>query len=171
MHLEIRESRDVAVITRINEVVQNLHAREYPHYFKPFNYQEVYQNMQETLAKENWHAYVAFVDEVPAGFVLFFIRDYKENPYRYSYRAVHVDQICVLNEFQRSGVGSNLMDAVEQFAREKGMDQLELTYWERNSQAARFYRKKGFAPQVDFVVKRLAGDGGQVPFHQMELTI
>ena len=69
MRLEIKESRDVAILTRMNEVVQDLHVREYPHYFKPFNYQEVYQSMQEALAKENWHAYVAFAEDQPAGFV------------------------------------------------------------------------------------------------------
>ncbi|PKL13924.1 MAG: GNAT family N-acetyltransferase [Spirochaetae bacterium HGW-Spirochaetae-8] len=160
MHLEMKESRDAAILTTINEVVQNLHAREYPQYFKPFNYQAVHQALQEALAKDNWHAYIACIDGIPAGFVLFFIRDYKENPYRYSYRAVHVDQICVLQEFQGEGVGSFLMDAVERFARENGVDQLELTYWEKNSQAARFYRKKGYEPQVNFVVKRLAGSFG-----------
>jgi len=156
MGLKMREMRDAAIITTMNEVVQNLHTREYPQYFKPFNYQAVYQSMQEALAKEDWHAYVAFVDDIPAGFVLFFVRDYKENPYRYSYRGVHVDQICVLQEFQGGGVGSFLMDAVERFAQDNGVEQLELTYWERNSQATRFYRKKGFEPQVSFVVKHLA---------------
>ncbi len=159
MQLEIKESHDIAIITRINEVVQDLHAREYPNYFKPFDYPEVYRAMQEALAKENWHAYVAFAGEKPAGFVLFYIRDYKENPYRYSYRAVHVDQICVLNEFQRGGVGSCLMEAVERFAQENSVDQIELSYWEMNSQAAEFYRKKGFKAQVSFVVKSLAVDG------------
>ncbi len=69
MRLEIKESRDVAILTRMNEFVQKLHVREYSHYFKPFNYQEVYQSMQEALAKENWHAYVAFAEDQPAGFV------------------------------------------------------------------------------------------------------
>ena len=158
MSLEIVESRDAVVLTLMNQVVQNLHARDYPQYFKPFNYQEVYQAMQEALAKENWYAYIAFADDLPAGFVLFFIREYNENPYRYSYKAVHVDQICVLDKFQRGGVGSYLMEAVERFAQQNKVDQLELTYWEKNSQAARFYRKKGYEPQVNFVVKRLAGD-------------
>ena len=89
--------------------------------------------------------------------MLFFIRDYKENPYRYSYKAVHVDEICVLQEFQGGGVGSFLMDAIERFALDYGVDQLELTYWENHSQAMRFYQKKGYEALANFVVERLAG--------------
>ena len=153
MSIEIQETRDAAVIAELNRTVQNLHARKYPTHFKPYDYSAVLEAITASLTQDNWFAFVAMVDGQPAGYVLFYIRDYAENPFRYAYRGIHLDQIAVKEEFQRQNIGSRLMDNVEEFARKRGLSRLELTYWDKNTEAGNFYTKRGFDHGLHFVIK------------------
>jgi len=155
MSIEIQETKDAAVIAELNRTVQELHARRYPEYFKPYDYQAVFRSISETLAQENWFAFVARTDGQAAGYVLFYIRDYPENPFRRAYCALHIDQIAVKEEFQRQKVGSLLMYQVEEFAKNRGITQLELTYWAKNIEAGNFYAKRGFGPGLHFVIQKM----------------
>lgn len=155
MSVEIQETKDAVVIAELNRTVQELHARKYPEYFKPYDYQAIFRSMTETLAQENWFAFVARADGQPAGYVLFYIRDYKENPFRHAYCGLHIDQIAVKEEFQRRNIGSLLMDKVEEFAKNRGIVQLELTYWDKNTEAGNFYAKRGFGPGLHFVIRKM----------------
>lgn len=154
MTIDIQETRDAAIIAELNSAVQNLHARKYPEYFKPYDYQAVLRSMTEMLAKKNWFAFVATVAGQPAGYVLFYIRDYVENPFRYAYSGLHIDQLAIKEEFQRRNVGSLLMDKVEEFARSRSIAQLELTYWDKNTEAGNFYAKRGFINGMHFVTRK-----------------
>jgi len=155
MSIEIQETKNAAVIAELNRTVQNLHAHRYPEYFKPYDYQAVLRSITETLAQENWFAFVAKADGQPAGYVLFYIRDYQENPFRHPYRGLHIDQIAVKEEFQRRNIGSLLMDKVEEFAKNRGIAQLELTYWDKNTEAGNFYAKRGFSSGLHFVIRKM----------------
>ncbi|OHB56969.1 MAG: hypothetical protein A2Y12_20755, partial [Planctomycetes bacterium GWF2_42_9] len=136
-----------------NRLVQELHALRYPEYFKPYDYPSVLESITGMLAQEKWYAFVARIDNILAGYVLFYIRDYAENPFRYAYRGIHIDQIAVLEEYQHQHVGSSLMDKVESFARSQGISRLELTYWDKNTEAGSFYAKRGFVNGLHFVAK------------------
>ena len=153
MSIEIQESRDAAVIAGLNRTVQALHARKYPTHFKPYDYSAVLEAVAASLAQDNWFAFVATVDGQPAGYVLFYIRDYAENPFRYAYRGIHIDQIAVKEEFQRRKIGSLLMDNVEEFARNRDISRFELTYWDKNTEAGNFYARRGFVNGLHFVTK------------------
>ena len=40
MSITVVESKDVNIITMLNETVQNLHYEKYPEYFKAYNYEK-----------------------------------------------------------------------------------------------------------------------------------
>jgi len=155
MAIAIRETKDAAIIAELNRTVQNLHVQKYPEYFKPYDYQAVLSSLAEILARENWFAYLAEAEGQPAGYVLFYIRNYAENPFRYAYCGMHIDQIAVKEEFQRRNIGSLLMDKVEAFAKSRGVSQLELTYWDKNVEAGNFYAKRGFGQGTRFVIRKM----------------
>ena len=154
MKIEIHESRDSDVIAKLNQTVQNLHVKEYPQYFKEYDYNSVKVVIDELLSKDNWFSFIAYWNAEPVGYVLFYIRHYQENTFRYAYKAIHIDQISVSRKYQRTNIGTLLMDRVEEFASEKKIDQIELTYWDRNIHAKKFYEKRGFVSNFHFVVKQ-----------------
>ena len=62
-------------------------------------------------------------------------------------KTVCLDNIFVLPECRRSGVGKKLFGAVEQWAREQGAVRLDLHTWEFNKDAIALYRTMGMTPQ------------------------
>ena len=155
MNIRIIKSKDSKIIAEINKTVQNLHVAEYPEYFKTFDNKAVNEGISKILNDRNWYSYIAYADEIPAGYALFYTRQYNENPFRYKYRGIHIDQICVAEKYQGMNIGSLLVDKIEKFAIKNKMDQIELSYWEKNSSAKKFYNKHGFEEISHFAVKQL----------------
>jgi diamine N-acetyltransferase len=155
MKIEIRLSKDAALLARMNRAVQDLHYGLHPEYFKPYSYDEAFAFLSRQLEEENWFCYVAAVDGADAGYALFFVREYCENPFRKGYRGIHVDQISIEPKYKGRGIGKALMSEIEAFARKEKAEQLELTHWELNEEAKGFYGHLGFATNFRFVAKRL----------------
>ena len=107
------------------------------------------------IKNENWYSYIAYAENVAVGYALFFIRTYDENPFRYKYRGLHVDQICVTTKYQRMNIGTLLMEKIEEFADKKNVEQIQLRYWDKNINAKDFYCRRGFEEMMHFSVKRL----------------
>jgi GNAT superfamily N-acetyltransferase len=55
--------------------------------------------------------------------------------------------LYVFAEHRGCGVGARLVDGFRGWAKQRGMDRLEVTAYANNSDALRFYRRHGFAPQ------------------------
>lgn len=155
MNIDIRFSRDAALISRMNQPVQELHFKLYPEYFKAFSLEETTAFMAKQLEAENWHCIISSVDGKDIGYALFFVRDYPENPFRKPYKGIHIDQISILPEFKNMGIGRAMMDKIEAFAKKEQATQIELTHWELNEDAKGFYAHLGFATNFRFVAKGL----------------
>jgi GNAT superfamily N-acetyltransferase len=154
MSITIVELKDANIITILNETVQNLHYEKYPEYFKAYDYQAIRKAIEELLTQDNWYSYVAYDDNKPIGYILFYVKEYKENPFRYSYKGIHIDQLSVIKEYQNKGIGSLLMKKAEDKGKDNNVSQIELTYWEKNTEAKEFYEKKGFEEGIHFIIKR-----------------
>jgi ribosomal protein S18 acetylase RimI-like enzyme len=155
MPIIIKQNNDAKPIAELNKTVQNIHCAAYPNAFKPYDFNAVLAYFFGVLKKDNWHSFLAFDGTKPIGYVVFYIKDYQENPFRYAYKSVHIDQICVESNYQGNGIGSLLMDEVAQFAKVNGIRQLELSYWAENNHAKSFYAKQGFQTMHYFVTKEL----------------
>ena len=154
MSITIVEQKDANIITILNETVQNLHYEKYPEYFKAYDYQTIRKAIEELLTQDTWYSYVAYDDNKPIGYILFYVKEYKENPFRYSYKGIHIDQLSVIKEYQNKGIGSLLMKKAEDKGKENNVSQIELTYWDKNTEAKEFYDKKGFEEGIHFITKR-----------------
>ncbi|UTC63187.1 GNAT family N-acetyltransferase [Treponema sp. OMZ 787] len=155
MNLSFRLSKDFEKIALMNKDVQELHYRLYPEYFKPFSYDSTVEFLKKQLQEDNWFCCIVSCDGKDAGYALFYIRDYQENPVRKAYRGIHIDQIGIDPEYRRKGLGKALMAEIEKIAVQEGASQIELTHWEFNEEAKFFYKNIGFDTCLRFVVKKL----------------
>jgi diamine N-acetyltransferase len=153
--MKIELTKDFKLVAKLNYEIQKHHIDLYEEYFRETKIEEVENYYKNQLEDPNWFCYIAYIDEEPIGYALFFIRNYEQNPFRKSYLGIHIDQISVLPRYKKQGIGTALMATIENFAKDKNATQLELTYWENNVEAKMFYEKLGFNPHMRFTVKRI----------------
>ena len=106
---------------------------------------------------------IAELDGSPVGYVkLNLNRDYDSqmNP-----KTLEIERIYAVKEFVGKGVGSQLMQACVDEARQRGCNSIWLGVWEKNPRAIRFYKKWGFQeigmhtfmlgndPQTDYIME------------------
>ena len=109
----------------------------------------------ESLLKKNeYWSFIAYLDEPPIGYAIVFKRKFEENAFRKNYTALVIDQMCVIDEFQHQGVGSQLVSEVRGFAKKMGVDKLELTVWSKNKEARAFYHRIGFNTILEYRLRR-----------------
>ena len=59
--------------------------------------------------------------------------------------------MCVKKKFRRRGIGNRLVSTIRDFAKQQGIDKLELSVWNQNEEAKSFYIGMGFHTQIDYM--------------------
>ena len=65
------------------------------------------------------------------------------------YKEVHISDLIVIEEYRKKHIGSKLMQTVEEYFKNKGFENINLTTY--GFQAPEFYKKCGF--EIEFVRK------------------
>jgi GNAT superfamily N-acetyltransferase len=105
---------------------------------------------------------IAYVDNVPVGFALWF--------YNYSTflarQGLYLEDLFVLPEWRGHGIGRRLLSHLASIAVERGCGRMEWSVLDWNESAIGFYRKLGATVMEDWRICRLTGEtlaalGGQ----------
>jgi ribosomal protein S18 acetylase RimI-like enzyme len=100
----------------------------------------------EKLSDDQWHqrlqdhVFIAFTGNEPVGIMGLS----RFRPKKMAHRATLV-MVYIQKRFRSTGLSKNLLDAVIDFAKAKGILQIELGVSAENLEALRFYRRNGFA--------------------------
>lgn len=70
------------------------------------------------------------------------------------YKEVHIGDLIVLEEYRNKHIGIKLMDTVEEYFKDKGFENMNLTTYK--FQAPEFYKKCGF--KVEFIRENKEND-------------
>jgi ribosomal protein S18 acetylase RimI-like enzyme len=147
MTLEIRKAReeDNALLAKLNEDVQALHAAALPHFFKQPNVDDpgLADMFIEKLTDTNQFILIAFVDNIPAGYVYAELQIKSETPRHPKKNMVYVHHISVRPKFQKQGIGRALLDEIKVYASQKGIETLALDVWTFNENARTFFKSYG----------------------------
>lgn len=155
MKTEIIESKNFNLIASLVEEVQNLHAMLFPSVYKIYEEKGIKETMERMLSDEQSWVFVAQLNGEVIAYILLLIKDVPENAFHYSYRVLHIDQLVVSKNHQKTGVGSMMMDKTEALATELSINRLELDHLHINKVAANFFRRKAYKPYRDKLFKIL----------------
>ena len=72
----------------------------------------------------------------------------------------HVEAIGVKRSHQRRGIGTLLMAEVEDWARRKALEHIELGVWDFNESAVAFYEGQGYGTTIRSMAKDLPSSAG-----------
>ena len=95
-------------------------------------------------------------DSALVGAVYLRIYDTPPAPEMRPRRRLHVESLVVAKAQRRLSIGRNLMAAAEVWGRARGAEQVVLTVWAGNQNAARFYRALGYEPAATVLSRELA---------------
>jgi len=110
---------------------------------------EAYLNSQfsdEKLLEELQHPrtrfFLAYLNGIPAAFTK--VRDDRKAKKLEEIKAIEIQRIYVLQEYQGFSLGKAMLDMIKELARKDGYQTIWLQVWQKNNKAIRFYQKAGF---------------------------
>lgn len=158
MDLTIRPAtaQDYDDLCEIIAEVDEMHRRQCPHIFqKPPGPARERAYIQGLLADEDHGLFVAESGGRVAGFLHVVVHDTPPIPILVPRRLAVVDNLVVRRDLRRAGIGRALMERAEQWAREQGATEIDLTVFEFNAGAIAFYRSLGYETRTRRMSKAL----------------
>lgn len=146
MEISIEQTNNAKLLAELNKDVQDLHHELYPKEFKPFDLNEAENAFQTLLLNSNNHAFIAKYQGNVVGYLLAFISIRNESAFQHQKTFLIIDQIAVLKQHRKKGIARKLLEQALLLAKENGIEEIELEYWENNSIARDFFSKNGFKP-------------------------
>lgn len=136
---------DLASICELADQVNATHHYELPHIFThPEDSKGSMEFWSNQLKADNSTFLVAKNNDSVVGFITANLTENVENPFLTSTKVCRVSTVIVSECLQKQGIGSKLMGAVENWAREFGAKDISLTVMEFNKNAHSFYINNGY---------------------------
>ncbi|WP_064093414.1 GNAT family N-acetyltransferase [Rossellomorea aquimaris] len=153
--MKITTTKNYELIAKLNKGVQDIHVKEYPEYFKEYDYESIKDFYKANIENENCVFLLIEEENEPKGYAWIEHKHYKENPFKKAYQSIIVHQLNIIEFHRAKGYGSYLMNEIYLIAEQKGISKVELDYWANNSLAQKFYRKHGFTLYREYVFKEI----------------
>lgn len=144
MEIKIEQTKDPSEISKLNESVQSIHHRLFPEDFKEYNFNSVTKFFEKILISDDSYAFLAKVDNVPAGYILCFLKVRNENEFQHANKVLYIDQISIRDKFKNHGVGKKLVNKAFELAKQLNVTEIQLDHWVKNEGAGDFFLKLGF---------------------------
>ena len=135
-------------IAAMKQQIHNVHMNGRPDLFAP--YKDLNDFTAHSAAK-GCSLLLAEAAGEPVGYVMLQYVHRPPSPYMKERKFIHVEEFCVDESHQRTGIGSLLMEALKKLAREKGYPRIELDVWSFNEGARQFYEAAGMKPFRTFM--------------------
>ncbi len=146
MDVNIRKAKtaDIALLSKLNREVQQIHADAHPEFFKPPANDDFAIPFFKALFKDpTIYMYIAETDQ-PAGYIVLRAVQIEENAFIKAHQSLYIDQIGVQTAYRGIGVGKALIARAEALRVELGYDYLGLDTWGFNQHAQAFFKAQGF---------------------------
>ena len=146
MRIETATARDVETLVALLPHVHDIHVAAVPWAFQAPAPDAVAAAFAAWIERPTTRAFIAWEDDAALGYLLAFSQERAANPFGGARRWVLVEQIAVDPAARQKGVARALMDAAARWARELGIDRLELETWAFNARAQAAFQALGFRP-------------------------
>ena len=148
---------DVASLLQMYRELDETHRLQHPQLFPPTIERDA-ARVESMLADPKFGVFVATLPAVDAaiGFARVIDVQTPDGRVLLPRRFGLVDELVVMPEHRRAGVARGLLVEVEAWARQRGIDALEVTVWAFNDAARELYAKEGFSILRHYLRKSLA---------------
>lgn len=142
--IQFEFSKDSLLIAQLTKEVQTIHHEIAPNKFKAFDLKTMSNQFEQFFNEEVYFAIVAKLNDIPVGYVFFTVETVEESALFNRHQHVYLNQIAVLKQHQKEGIGEALMQQVIKYGKERNLDAVILSQWVQNINANSFFTKIGF---------------------------
>jgi len=136
---------DYETLNNIYDQVDILHRDQYPNRFrKPDNIGRPSEYYDSVLSNPDGILIVIESDNIVIGFAEAYIRKAPDFPVLQPRKWLLIDGIAVDHNYRGKGAGQLLFDELMKYAKNVGIEEVELNVYSFNEAAIKFYRKNGF---------------------------
>jgi GNAT superfamily N-acetyltransferase len=146
MLLRPATSADANLLAELTRHVHDLHVAAEPALYRDHDAAAIAGAFRERLAADDYHVVLAESAGRAAGCVCYRVHQSPGNAFCHPRSVLFVDQLVVVPDARRAGLGRRLMEAVDAEARRLGIDRIELDVRAFNRDALAFYTACGYAP-------------------------
>jgi ribosomal protein S18 acetylase RimI-like enzyme len=147
MDIRIREVaiNDYEDLCKIYSELDEHHRLNHPELFiKPDGYERAKEYVAEIMNDDNKALFVAEIQSKVVGFSECYIIKSSNFPVIKKREWIQLDNIAVRKDYQNYHIGSLLLERVEEWAKFKKINRVELKVYSFNENAIKFYSGKGF---------------------------
>jgi ribosomal protein S18 acetylase RimI-like enzyme len=102
-----------------------------------------YDYLKNIIIENNKKIFIAEENNEVIGFCIVYIYEIKNHPIFLDMKNIEIENICVDENHRKKGVGKRLFEEVKLFAKNNNAQFIELTVWEFNQNAKKFYENMG----------------------------
>lgn len=156
--VELRSRIYFSDYSAINEMfikLGNYHAELYPEFIKKDCEKRDTKQIIDLIMDPKTELVVAEEDYELVGFCLATVVEKKENDQVYGRKYMMINDIFVYPEHRRKGIGTQFVRYIEDSAKKRKIDTVELNCWAKNESANGFYKKLGYEPMLVRMTKKL----------------
>ena len=136
--------QDYEQVNLLRKEVNDLHVQGQPDIFKPGFCKEMQEYLKEFIDSQDKQLIVCEKDGQICGYAMLEFICKPETAYRYALEYIEVGELGVSKNYQKQGIGKQLMQEVKNIAQQRKIKKIELNMWSFNDNALNFYEKLGF---------------------------
>jgi len=124
--------------------VEELHRLNASWKFKkpePIFSEEYYEKL---INDENCMFFLAKDENEIVGYSIAYKKEVSDIPVLKNRKWIHIDDLSVKSNQRKKGIGSIIMEEIENWAKKNNINEIELNVWLFNTNAINFYEKKGY---------------------------
>ena len=145
MEIGFAKREDLERINVLRKQVNDLHVKGKPEIFKPGFPPALRDHVYEIFDDPRKRIVVCRSGEDICAFAVLTHIAKPETPFTYGRDYLDIDEFCVDKACRRRGIGTRMIGFIRDYAKEEGLDRIELNMWEFNRDALAFYESVGFA--------------------------
>ena len=138
---------DCQKILKLLSEVEAIHQKGRPDIFRVNGTKFTEDELVRMFTDDTKPIFVADVDGEVMGYAFCVLGEIKDDTMLLDAKTLHIEDVCVDENTRGTGIGGKILDYVLEYAKESGIDRVDLDVWEFNDTARAFYEKHGFRVQ------------------------
>lgn len=149
------EQKDIPSINDLLRQVANVHYEIRPDIFYPNTKKYTDDELLQIILSPSTPVFVCEQDGKVVGYCFCVLSQVIGSNLLKDRKTLYIDDLCVDKNVRRSGIGYQLLQFVENYAKEENCNAITLNVWEGNDFARAFYEKHNFGVLKTVMEKKL----------------